>query len=72
MRKGNWKAVKLNVNNTDKIRTELYNLDEDISELQDLSDQFPDIVKELESIMSASHSRSDIFQFEYEKNNPVR
>lgn len=70
VRKGKWKAVKLNVNSPESTGIELYNLEEDISESQDLAIQYPEIVEELDSIMSISHTSSDVFQFEYEKNNP--
>ncbi len=71
VRKGNWKAVKLNVNNFEKMKTELYNLEEDISESHDLSSQYPDILMQLDSIMRTSRTKSKVFQFEYEKNISV-
>lgn len=69
LRKGRWKAVKLNINNSEKTITELYNLEEDISESRDLAGEYPEVVEELENIMSQSHAESNVFQFEYEKDN---
>ena len=40
---------------------ELYNLDEDIAEQNDLFAQYPEIVNELQGIMKASHTTNDLF-----------
>ncbi len=63
VRKGNWKAVRLNVTKPDLIRTELYDLSKDIHEDNDLSAQYPELVAELEKIMENSHVDSDAFNF---------
>ena len=67
VRKGKWKAVKLNINDPGQRKLELYNLEEDVAETMDVSDQHPDIVEELEGIISVSHTPSRIFLFEHEK-----
>ncbi|TYA71726.1 arylsulfatase [Seonamhaeicola marinus] len=46
-RKGKWKAVRIG----DSYKTELYNLEEDVYETKDISEQHPDIVKEMNSIL---------------------
>lgn len=61
IRKGNWKAVRYDVHNNGKI--ELYDLDADISETTDLADVYPDMIAEFDSLMSASRTESDLFEF---------
>ena len=63
VRQGKWKAVRLNVLKKAETFTELYNLDEDPSETNNLAVQFPDKVKELEMLMDKSHTESEIFPF---------
>ena len=43
---------------------ELYNLEEDISEQNDISLKYPDIVEKIREIMKKEHVPSDIFPFE--------
>ncbi len=49
IRDGKWKALRRNVNRKDVGDWELYNLDEDRSESNDLAAQHPEIVKRLET-----------------------
>ncbi len=55
---GKWKAIRTDMAKTVKakgqIHTELYDLDADPNETTDLADKFPDIVKGLETKMSAA------------------
>jgi arylsulfatase A-like enzyme len=67
VRKGKWKAVKLNVHDSTRDYIELYDLTVDISESNNLALTYPQIVQELDSIMSKAHNPSNVFQFEYEK-----
>jgi len=67
VRKGDWKAVKLNVQNEAEGKTELYNLSDDIGETRDVSKDHPEIVKQLEEIMKTAHTPSEIFRLELEK-----
>lgn len=53
--KGKWKAVRLNVFEKPLGVPELYNLEADAAESSDLSDQYPEIVQELELIMKEAH-----------------
>jgi len=46
VRRGKWKLVQL-----PKDKSELYNLEADLGETKDLSDQFPDLVNELKSLL---------------------
>lgn len=61
IRKGDWKAVKYDVRDNGKM--ELYNLKDDVSEENDLADEYPDIVAELDSLMKCSRTESDLFDF---------
>jgi len=61
---GKWKAVRKNIFKGN-LEIELYNLDEDIKELNDVSKQFPEIVKSMEKIMKQEHvpAENDRFKF---------
>lgn len=61
IRKGDWKAVKYDVHNNGKI--ELYNLNDDVSEENDLADKFPDLIAEFDSLMKSSRIESELFKF---------
>ena len=65
VRKGDWKAVRYDVLKGEK-PTELYNLADDIGEENNLADQHPELVKELEEIMKNARTESEIFQFKSE------
>ena len=64
VRKGNWKAVRLNLHeNFYNSPVELYNLAEDISESHNVADQYPDIVEDMLGLMKASHCPSEFFKY---------
>lgn len=65
--KDNWKLIKLQVNNPDKTRYELYNLNSDPTEILDVSKQYEDKVKELTLILNQAHIPNSIFSFKGEK-----
>lgn len=62
---GKWKAIRTDmaakVKAKTPVRTELYDLDADPGETNDLAEKFPEVVKELESKMSASRVRNPDF-----------
>ena len=64
VRMGKWKGVRKNIfeGNMD---IELYNLEDDVKEENDLSKQFPKIVNKMEEIMKEEHvpSENDRFKF---------
>ena len=64
MRMGNWKAVRQNMlrdNNPEPLKTELYNLESDIGENNDLANKYPEIVQQVETIMESEHTPSELF-----------
>ena len=68
IRMGNWKGVKLNINDNPDAPMLLYNLFEDKGEENNVANQYPEILEELENKMEEAHQPSEDFQFEYEKN----
>lgn len=65
VRKGDWKAIRYNVLKGEE-PMQLYNLAEDIGEENNLADQHPELVKEMEKIMKNSRTGSDVFRFKSE------
>ncbi len=63
IRKGDWKLVRYNVSVPGKTTTELYNLSNDIGEENNVADEHPEIVKELEQLMETARTESDVFAF---------
>jgi arylsulfatase A-like enzyme len=51
----NWKLIKLNVNIAASTVVELYDLENDPSEKNDLAEKFPGIVKKLNAMIKAAH-----------------
>ena len=64
VRKGNWKLVKYNVLDPEKTTTELYNLETDLGEENNVTAQHPEIVEELSKIMKNARTESEIFSFD--------
>lgn len=62
VRKGNWKAVRLNVFEDPEAPVELYNLDEDIQESNNVADQHPDIINQMDHLMKEAHVPSEVFR----------
>lgn len=68
VRMGNWKAVRLNADlGPQRATMELYNLDKDPGEKNNIAPQHPDVVKKLEDIMDKEHHPSSLFPFKYEQ-----
>jgi len=66
LRLGDWKLVRQNLMPKGKkapsiIRTELYNLKNDVAETKDVAAQHPDIVAKIVKIMREQHTPSSIF-----------
>jgi len=63
VRKGKWKAVKLNVFKDPNGPVELYDLDKDRTETKNLAAQYPGIAKQMAAIMQQAHVESAVFPF---------
>jgi arylsulfatase A-like enzyme len=63
-----WKGIRLNMAKNADAPIELYRLTDDIGEENNLAEQYPEIVKKIDSIISEAHLTSEIFSFDYEKN----
>jgi len=63
VRKGQWKAVVNDLFNDPDSPVELYDLETDPGETKNLTDQYPELVSELDSIMEAASSPSGAFSF---------
>ena len=61
MRKGDWKAVKLNVKSPDKTVVELYDLASDPYERNNVAAEHPDIVKQMTALMDEAHHDNEVF-----------
>ena len=63
VRKDRWKGVLLNVKNKEDQKFELYDLDMDPGESNDVKTKFPEVANELLEIIEASHVPSPVFKF---------
>jgi arylsulfatase A len=61
VRKGDWKAVRLNVRENRNSPIELYNLADDPAEVNDISGEYPEIAEEMDRLIRESHVPSDVF-----------
>lgn len=61
VRKGDWKAVRLNVRENRNSPIELYNLAGDSAETTDVADEYPDIVEEMDRLILEAHVPSEVF-----------
>lgn len=70
VRQGNWKYVKLNVRDQKKpIIQELYKLETDLSETNNVVNEHPEVVKKMEAIMQQAHEEHELISlFSMEKN----
>jgi arylsulfatase len=64
VRTGRWKAVRQNMlrrTNPDPLAIELYDLDADLGESQDVAAEHPEIVDRMRAVMEAEHTPSERF-----------
>ena len=69
VRKDQWKAVRLSMNDEPNAPMEIYNLEEDLSENQDVAADNPEIVSVMDSIMKTARTESPHFKFKFEDND---
>ena len=67
IRKGKWKAVRVNFQKDKNAPLELYNLENDISELYNVATKYPEIIKELKLELEKARTPSPFFKFEWEQ-----
>ncbi|MCK5835042.1 MAG: arylsulfatase [Lentisphaeria bacterium] len=68
IRKGNWKGVILKTNKIIDPNFELYNLQNDPEEKHNIAQQYPEVVADLEKLMTEAHIPSPIFKLASERN----
>ena len=62
LQRGDWKLVQYNLNKPKQLRTELYNLADDIGEANDLSESHPELVSELLELTKNARVPSKFFK----------
>ena len=70
VRMGKWKGIRKNIFDGN-MKIELYNLEEDIKEENDLSKQHPEIIKEIENIMLQEHKTAELDRFKFKQLNDL-
>jgi arylsulfatase A-like enzyme len=64
VRMGKWKGIRKDIFKNN-LKTELYNLEEDIREQNDVAAQHPEIVKKIEEILIREHTPSENDRFKF-------
>lgn len=62
VRWNNWKGIRKNIREGNRA-IELYDLSQDMGEQKDVSQQFPQIVHQIDSMMHASHRQAELERF---------
>jgi len=65
VRMGKWKAIKCDLIKKPDAPLELYDLEKDISEKNNVADKFPDIAAQMEKIMLEARSRPVTKEFQF-------
>lgn len=65
VRMGSWKGIRKNIREGN-LTVELYNLETDIREQQDVARDYPGIVRQMEQIMEEAHQPAEIDRFKLE------
>jgi arylsulfatase A-like enzyme len=68
VRMENWKGIR-DSTHYGRMRIQLYDLDNDKTEESDLSGEYPEIVKRIETIMASEHQAPEIRQFDIFRSN---
>lgn len=67
VRKGKWKLVCYQVFDPSKTKTELFDLNKDLGEMNNIAAQYPEVVKELSALMQEARTPSEVFTFQSPK-----
>jgi len=62
VRMGKWKGIRRDIFK-DNLQIQLYNLDEDIQELNDVATEYPEVVKQIERILKEEHTPAEMVKF---------
>ncbi len=65
VRMGKWKAVRMDIKKGN-MDIELFDLENDIREQNNIAGKYPDIVKQIEQIMKSAHTTPDVASFRME------
>ena len=61
LRKGDWKAIRYDLNNHPEAPLMLFNLVDDPGEEHDVSSRHPELIREMEQLMQQAHTDSEVF-----------
>lgn len=70
VRKGKWKAVRVGMNRSPDVAWELYDLEADLGETQNLADQSPEVLEELIQLAEEAHTPDPLWPLLYEEVHP--
>lgn len=65
VRLGQWKGIRMNINDGN-MKIQLFNLENDIQELNDVADQYPAVVERMKQIMKEEHETPQVARFRME------
>ena len=68
---GPWKAIRKNIEKGN-LQLELYNLEEDLQEQQNVASDFPELIREIEEIMIREHTPAELARFRMEALGDVK
>ena len=71
VRMGQWKAIRKDIREGN-LQLELYNLEEDMGEQQNVASAHPDLIQEIEQIMKKEHTPAQLERFRMEALGDVR
>ena len=65
VRFGNWKAVQNEMHAKEHLPIELYNLDKDIGETDNIANEHPDLIKKAEQLFAEAHTPSEHYVWKH-------